>query len=242
MRDPDGVASWVAGLPEAADRLAAEAGLAQTWGETNPAAAAAWLETLSPEHQGAALQNLMIGWSENDVASAAAWLQGAITNNPNLPVGTAAIVVNAWSEKDAPAVSRWLNSIPEGPFYETAATAFAQAAVEKSPKDALLWARSLGDPAQRQQSLIFAMETWMENDRQGFVAALPQELEATADPVLRKAIYDMLYRKDPDFQKSLLDLAETPDTPAPPTIKEPPPSAPAADQPTPGPVETPQPE
>jgi hypothetical protein len=57
------------------------------------------------------------------------------------------------------------------------------------------------------------MEPWMEKDRNGFIAALPKQLEATTDPVLRKAIYDMLYRKDPDFRSALLDRAETPDTP-----------------------------
>jgi len=233
-RDPESVATWVASLPDPSDRQTGEASLAQTWGETNPAAAAVWLESLPQANQSIALQNLMLGWSVNDPAAAASWLQGATTNNPKLPVETVAVVVNAWSNQNAGDVSHWLNALPEGPFYESAATAFAQAAVEKSPKDALLWARSLGDPTHRQQSIIYAMETWMDQDHDGFVAALPAELEATADPALRKAIYDMLYRKDPGFKESLLKLAETPDTPAPPTRTLVPPTA---DQPAPSPVE-----
>ena len=220
-REPDAVAAWIGTLPDPMDRQAGEASLAQTWGETNPAAAAAWLDSLPVENQAAALQNLMQGWAVTDAAAAATWLQGALTNKPQLPASTAAIVVNTWVAQDAGAVSRWLNALPEGPFYEAAATAFAQAAVEKSPKDALLWARSLGDPAQRQQSVLYAMEAWFDKDRDAFVAALPAEIDAMPDINLRRAVYDLLYKKDPSFKESMLKLVE-PTVPEAPTAPSPP--------------------
>ena len=127
-----------------------------------------------------------------------------------LSVENVAIVVSSWVDSDAGAVSRWLNALPAGAFYEAAATAFSQAAAEKSPADAILWARSLAKPENREQAVIYAMELWIEKDRHGFVDALPAQLEATTDPALRKAIYDMLYRKDPGFKESLLNLAEEP--------------------------------
>ncbi len=212
--DPTATAKWIASLTEATDRTVGEVALAQAWGEINPAAAAAWMKTLSPESQGNVVPSLVIGMAAADPAAAAAWLQAAVAENPNIPVENAGVIVASWVASDAPAASRWLNVLPEGPFYEAAATAFAQAAAEKSPADALLWARALANPDNREQAVIYAMELWIDKDRNGFVAALPKQLEATKDPVLRKAIYDMLYRKDPGFRNSLLNLAETPDTPA----------------------------
>jgi hypothetical protein len=211
--DPAAAANWIAGLPESTDRTVGEVALAQTWGEINPAAAAAWMKTLSPESQGNVVQSLVIGMAASDPAAAAAWLQGAVKENNKIPMETAGVIVGSWVASDAGAVSRWLNALPEGPFYEAAATAFAQAAAEKSPADALVWARSLGNPANRELAVVNAMELWIDKDRKGFVEALPKQLEATTDPALRKAIYDMLYRKDPGFRDSLLNLAETPDTP-----------------------------
>lgn len=209
-REPAEAAAWVAKLSDAEDRSAGEASIAQTWGETSPAAASDWLESLPEENQAGALPSLLTGWAATDPSAAAAWLQAALANNSKLPVSSAGALVSAWVGKDAGEVSRWLNALPEGELYEVAATAFAQSAVEKSPKDALMWARSLGDPENRIQSVTYAMEAWLDKDREGFVEELPKQLEATTDPVLRKAIYDMLYRKDPSFKESLLDLVEAP--------------------------------
>jgi hypothetical protein len=213
--DPAATATWIAGLSESTDRTVGEVALAQAWGEINPAAASEWMKTLSPESQGNVVQSLVIGMAASDPAAAAAWLQGAMKENSKIPMETAGVVVGSWVASDAGAVSRWLNALPEGPFYEAAATAFAQAAAEKSPADALVWARSLANAENRELAVVNAMELWIDNDRKGFVEALPKQLEATSDPALRKAIYDMLYRKDPAFKDSLLNLAETPDTPAP---------------------------
>lgn len=208
--EPVEAAAWVAKLSDAEDRSAGEAGIALIWGGTNPAAASDWLESLPDERQAGALPNLLVGWAATDPAAAAAWLQTALASNPKLPVSSAAVLVSAWVGKDAGEVSHWLNALPEEELYEVASTAFAQAVVEKSPKDALAWARSLSNPENRILSVTYAMEAWMDKDREGFVAELPKELEATSDPILRKAIYDMLYRKDPSFKESLLDLVEIP--------------------------------
>ncbi len=209
---PDATAQWVATLPELADRLVGEGSLAQSWGESNPAAAAVWWKTLPEENQKQALPTLLDGWAVNDPAAAAAWLQGELVGHPESPALGVAGLVNTWCNRDAPQVSRWLNSLPGGPFYESAVAAFAQSAADTAPKDALLWARALADPAQRQQSIIYAMETWMENDRAGFLDSLPDQLNATKEPGLRQAVYEMLYRKDPNFKASILKLADTPVT------------------------------
>ena len=227
---PDATAQWVASLPELADRLVAEGSLAQSWGESNPAAAAVWWKTLPEESQNAALTTLLDGWAVNDPAAAAAWLQGELVGHPESPALGVAGLVNTWCNRDAAQVSRWLNSLPEGPFYESAVASFAQSAADTAPTDALLWARALADPAQRQQSVVHALETWMDNDRDGFLAALPDQLNATREPGLRQAVYEMLYRKDPNFRASLLKLADTPVTDASP-------ESPAADQTTGSPVE-----
>lgn len=211
--DPESAAKWIASLPEG-DRTTAEMALAQAWAEVNPAAAGAWMKSLSPASQSNVVQNMVAGMAASDPAAAAVWLQSAIAENPTIPVQNAGVIVSSWVASDAGAVSRWLNALPEGPLYEAAATAFAQAAAEKSPADALLWARALASPENREQAVIYAMELWIDQDRNGFVEALPKQLEATTDPALRKAIYEMLYRKDPGFRDSLLNLAETPDTPA----------------------------
>ena len=209
---PDAAAKWIASLP-ATDRTVGEVALAQAWGETNPTAAVAWMKSLSPEAQSNVLQSFVVGMSTSDPAAAAAWFQNAVVENPKLPMENVGVIVTSWVANDAGAVSRWLNALPEGPLYEVAASAFAQSVAEKSPADSLVWGRSLADPQAREQAVVYAMETWFDQDRNAFVAALPAQLEATKDPVLRKAIYDMLYRKDPGFRDSLLNLAETPDTP-----------------------------
>ena len=227
---PDATAQWVATLPELADRIVAEGSLAQSWGESNPAAAAVWWKTLPEENQKQALPTLLDGWAVNDPAAAAAWLQGELVGHPESPALGVAALVNTWSNRDAAQVSRWLNSLPEGPFYESAVASFAQSAADTAPKDALLWARALADPAQRQQSVIYALETWMENDRAGFLDSLPDQLDATKEPGLRQAVYEMLYRKDPNFKASILKLADTP-------VTDSIPESPAADEATDGPVE-----
>ena len=227
---PDATAQWIASLPELADRLVAEGSLAQSWGESNPAAAAVWWKTLPEENQKQALPTLLDGWAVNDPAAAAAWLQRELVGHPESPAMGVVGLVSNWCNRDAPQVSRWLNSLPEGPFYESAVAAFAQSAADTAPKDALLWARALADPAQRQQSVLHTLETWLDNDRAGFIASLPDQLNTTTEPALRQAVYDMLYRKDPNFKTSLLRLADTP-------VTDGAPESPATDQGTGSPIE-----
>ena len=229
-RAPEAVVAWIATLPESSDRIVAEGSLAQTWGETNPAAAAVWWKSLADENQPLALQPLLIGWAVNDPSAAANWLQNELTNHPQWPAAGVAGLVNEWSNRDAGEVSRWLNSLPEGEFYEAAVAAFSQSAATTSPKDALLWARTLTDPVQRQSSVLYALETWLDTDREAFVKSLPDQIAATTDPKMRQAVYDLLYRKDPNFKESLLKLAD--DTTSTET-----PDAPATDESTGGPVE-----
>lgn len=208
--DPTGAAQWVASIPTGADRTAAEAALAQAWAEKDPSAATEWLKKLPPESQSSAAQNLVSTWSATDPAATAQWLQSALPENPAIPNDTVAVLVSSWVDHDAGAVSRWLNSLPEGPFYETAAAAFSQAAAETSPKDAILWAKTLENPASREHTLLFAMEKWYDTDKDAFLKALPAELESTSNKSLQQAIFEMLYRKDPAFKESLLDLATSP--------------------------------
>ncbi len=222
-KNPSAAAEWVLEL-KGEDRTAAMGALAESWAGREPSAAVAWWQTLPAEDQGAAWKNLLGGWCGVDAAAAAAWLARSVGQNPNLPASSASLVVAAWGAQDVGAVSKWLNGLPEGPFYQAAATAFSQIAAETSPGDALLWARSLANVEDRKNAVVHAFDRWYDNKREELLSALPAQLEALKDSVLRRAVYDLLYQKDQGFRDALLDLAEAPapatDGSAPPPAAE----------------------
>ncbi len=208
-QDPKAAAAWAGQLVEPSESRTGVESIALAWGEKAPLEAVSWMEGLPAQDQAVAAEQIIGGWSERVPEEAANWLAGAVGRNPNLPASLGGGLVSSWVGKDAGGASRWLNNLPDGPLYEIAATVFAQSAAEVDPKSALPWAKTLTNTETRRHAVVHVMEEWLTNDRNGMLAALPNELE-NADEVTRQAVYDMLYTKDPEFRKNMLQLADDP--------------------------------
>ncbi len=234
---PVSASRMAASLTDPQHRLAALTAVAGAWAVTEPAVAATWVETLPPSDRLLTATRIAAIWGEKDGPAAAAWLLRLAGADHSTITAPAAILAEVWTETDPSAVSRWLNNLPPGQTREAAATSFAGAAAAIAPTDALLWAKSLSQDTSRVTTVVDVCEKWFEAAPEEFRIGIEAELTAMPELTMRKAVYAMLYEKDPGFKESLLDLVEQPvpvAPPPPPPSTEPiptPPPTPAEDQP-----------
>ncbi len=217
-------AHWTGTISDPLLRSAALHATAAAWAGKEPAAAATWVETLPANDKMEAAANVVSAWP--DGAAAGAWLMRLAGDDIDAIAAPAAVLAQRWTEEDAGAVSKWLNALPPGVAREATASVFASAAAPIAPDDALLWAQSLSAPEDRTETVVDVCEKWFEASPDEFRAGIEDQLKTITEPGLRKAIYTMLFEKDPAFKDTLLDLVEESQNPQPaPADVAPPPAA-----------------
>ena len=178
------------------------------WAHTAPQAAAAFAERLPDNDRASAITAVISTWAATAPAEAAAWLTHVSFGSPSDHAITLGALVTPWSAQNPGAVSKFINTLPEGPAREAAASQFAVTAAATAPAEALMWAMNLSDPDQRNQVTADACETWYDKSPETFRAGIEEAMGLMDDPAMRRSVYEMLYERDPDFQTQLLQLVD----------------------------------
>jgi len=232
--DPAAAAAWASTLGNLESRRDATSAIAATWAETAPQAAADWAASLPPNERSAGIASVLANWANTAPASAAAWLSQVKFSSPDEHATALAALITPWSSQSPAAVSKYINTLPEGPAREAAASQFAVTAAGNAPAEALMWAMNLTDPVQRNQVTADACETWYNESPETFQTGIAEAIALMDDPAMRRAVYEMLYERDPGFQAKLLKLADQPaaaSSPVPaPATPPPAPSQPISSQ------------
>ena len=221
---PTLAAAWAAALPPSEMRLQAAAAVAAAWAAADPPSAAAWAALLPAPERAAPLTAALAQWATSDPPAAAAWLALASFDSELDRAAAAAALITPWTDQSPAAAAKYLNSLPEGPAKEAAASQFAVAAAATAPAEALMWAMNLSDPTQRNQVVADACETWFDRDPEAFRGGIAEAIGLMDDPAMRQGVYQMLYERDPTFQTHLLQLVDR----APPADGAPPAASPAS--------------
>lgn len=225
--NPSAAAAWASSMDNLESRRLAVSSAVSAWAHTAPQAAAAFAEGLPGNDRASAITAVISTWAATAPSEAAAWLTQVPFELPSDHALALGALVTPWSAQNPGAVSKFINTLPEGPAREAAASQFAVTAAATAPAEALMWAMNLSDPDQRNQVTADACETWYDKSPETFRAGIEEAMSLMDDPAMRRSVYEMLYERDPDFQAQLLQLvdqnaldkAASPVTPAPPTVE-----------------------
>ncbi len=225
--NPSAAAAWASSMDNLESRRLAVSSAVSAWAHTAPQAAAAFAERLPGNDRASAITAVISTWAATAPSEAAAWLTQVPFELPSDHALALGALVTPWSAQNPGAVSKFINTLPEGPAREAAASQFAVTAAATAPAEALMWAMNLSDPDQRNQVTADACETWYDKSPETFRAGIEEAMALMDDPAMRRSVYEMLYERDPDFQAQLLQLVDqtaldktnSPVTPAPPTAE-----------------------
>ncbi len=221
--DPGAATSWAASMGNLESRRMATASAVSAWAATAPQAAAAFAERLPDHDRASAITAVLASWGLSAPAAAAAWLkQVTFASDSDQSIATAALVT-PWTSQSPGAVSKYINTLPEGPAREAAASQFAVTAAAAAPAEALMWAMNLRDPDQRNQVVADTCESWYDGSPDTFREGIAEAIGLMEDAAMRRGVYEMLYDRDPGFQDNLLQLIDQP--PAAPAVSAPTPAS-----------------
>jgi hypothetical protein len=164
--DPQGALTWVSSLPDSAAKDQATSNILV--GEANSDFSTAWnYAQAMPAGNGrtGAMSSLISTLAKNDPAQAAA-LSSA--NGGGLAIS--AIATN-WSKQDPQAASAWINTLPPGGDYDTAATQFALAQMSKDPSTSFNFANSIANNNSRSYYVGEVINSWAAKDPDAALAA-----------------------------------------------------------------------
>lgn len=137
--DPQAAMAYIETLPEGTTKQFAQTLAAAKWAYLDPAAAAAWVSSLPPEGQGAAVVSVISQWANQDPQAAGNWMNtlegpgkdSAISAyaahlaprdpgtalgwaqsiaNPEIRTATVEALVQQWRERDPTRATDWINS------------------------------------------------------------------------------------------------------------------------------------
>lgn len=207
-QNPAAAAAWAGNMGNLESRRIATSSVASTWAASAPDAAAAYAAALPENDRASAITAVLTTWAQANPAAAAAWLKSTSFPNDNERATAVATLITPWTTQSPAAASKFINSLPEGPAREAAASQFAVTAAPNAPAEALMWAMNLADPEQRNQVVTDACESWFEGSPDTFRQGIAEALGLMEDPAMRRSVYEMLYERDPSFQSNLLQLVD----------------------------------
>ncbi len=135
------------------------------WAQFDAKSASAWLEEQDFLNPGA------VDESRKDIASRLAWslpqeaakLVGTIESD-NLRGDATRDVVRSWAQRDTNAAAAWLGEQGDGPELDGARGALADAALEKDPESAFVWASTITAENQRERTIQRVFNHWHEKE------------------------------------------------------------------------------
>lgn len=171
--------TWAGSLSDPAQQAEARCAALKQDAALDPAKtaveAAAWVakELATPEQARQLSAAIVRKWleTEGQPATVAAWTEGL----PEGPGRDAAVkeTASAWLEKDTLAASAWLRSLAPSEAKDNIVRQLVINICADTPADAFEWARTIGTPSLRGDSLREAVQSWARQDP----AAAGQALE-----------------------------------------------------------------
>ena len=156
-------AEWAAQLPDESLRRSALETVARRYMQVDPVAGAAWgTEIATGPDSREAVARVADRMAESDVQAAFAW-------TAKLPPGPGQEeafqqVFSEWARQDPGASSEMLQQMPAGRERDNAVHAFSRILVEESPRDAIIWASNISDPAMRLDTQVDVARQWNQAD------------------------------------------------------------------------------
>jgi hypothetical protein len=172
-------AALFSSMPAGQTRDDANAQLAQSWAESSPQDAAAWIGNLTdPQQRNTVGAQVAKAWAANDPAAAATWAAqmdvqnaaGADPNNPSAgPNGQLlASAIQSWTNYDLDAAGQFLNQLPSSPTKDSSVAIFALSSTQEDPGSAMQWVDTITDDNLRQRATFGVALQWMQQDQAGF--------------------------------------------------------------------------
>ncbi len=169
--DPAAAASAVATLAPAPGNAHLMARVLSSWSEKDARGAAERLKSLATEARSGA----DLGLTEATFASVAGRLaaqdparatEWALSFPAGTPERASAVagVVSGWYEKDAKAVSDWLNDMEDSTAHDAGAAALVRFCQRIAPEVAMQWAEDVSDEKQRRLLTIQVAVNWLTAD------------------------------------------------------------------------------
>ncbi len=188
QHQPADAYAWIAQIAPGAVRDAATEQLYNTWGEQDPAAAAAFLLAHGGPDTGKYVDNLAETWAKRDLATARAWSEhlppqlrskamsqvvsawtesdprGATEYAMTLPgkqrASEVSTTVGQWAKQDMAAASAWMQKQPAGSVRRSALQAVCGVWADQDPRACLDWlSGQTGDDSVKQQRTQ-TLATW----------------------------------------------------------------------------------
>ncbi|MFT5857791.1 MAG: triosephosphate isomerase, partial [Verrucomicrobiales bacterium] len=164
--------------------------LVTSWGQRDPAAAAAWVSTLrDPNEKSQLARNVAQTWIAYEPATAVPWL---LENTPQAERPTVVEqATSIWVNSDPNATAEWLSTIPKGRDSDLGVSTLARNIVAIEPDAALGWAKTIENKTMRRQTLIAVISQWRMREPERAV----ELLKASGLPT--EEIDDYLKRTEP---------------------------------------------
>lgn len=161
-KSPEAALDWARSL-EGDDSRTATTKALSGWAQTQPAAAARWVDQLPvAETDGHLLKSLTGPWTAQAPASAAAWLVARPEGEAkNQAMGD---LMWNWTKQNPLEASTWLHDQNPGPARDAAINGLALATFDNDPEGALTWAASISDQKTRAGSLALGLAAWKKKD------------------------------------------------------------------------------
>lgn len=168
-------------------RAAAEV-LVEEWGRTEPAEAAAWVETIGdPAIRSSAILELADQWARVAPDEAVAWLTAM--DDAALAAKGAGRSVSYWQRDNPVGLEVWLRETPASPVRDSVAASYVDMTHWQSPQRAFYTAATISDPKTRTRLMEKSASSWARRDRSAAtVAVLQSDLpDSTKQHYARKA-------------------------------------------------------
>ncbi|MDB6134689.1 MAG: hypothetical protein JWM59_2932 [Verrucomicrobiales bacterium] len=177
-RDQAAFETWTESLSDPAEHAVARCAVLTAKAGMDPAKAAretaAWLaENPEASQWSGDLSRLIVGkWLDGKAppAAVAEWAASL----PQGPAWNAAVSLagQSWVEQDIVAASAWLDSLPQREGRDSVVESLVERIASENPESAFAWARTLGNPSMRYETLMTTLSGWAEKDSAAAQAAV----------------------------------------------------------------------
>lgn len=157
--DPAAAVTWASGLPAGPEQESALREAISAWSASAPLSALEWAERRAGQDNGDLVSGILGTWATMDVGSAYEWAR-------TRPDAAALIepVLQSWSAQNPQAFMQWAGAVPSVHRNDTMLGLMALAAAESAPQEALQYATSMTNAAQRSEFIERVLGAWEQTD------------------------------------------------------------------------------
>jgi hypothetical protein len=163
QEDPVSAVAWLDQMPEGPARDGFMKGYLRSVADADISRAMGQFETL-PEGamKDSAAADIALAWGKTDPRAALDWvIKTASIQSQERAAGE---ILNQWAQADDQSTAGWLETIPQGPFKDTAVQQYSIITSEHDPAKAASWAMKIVDSQKRRYALRRVIHRWFDDD------------------------------------------------------------------------------